>query len=180
MGVSHALITAPIILSTETIVQRKKHFQFRFYNFWFQYKQLDQVVIPQYWQTPVQGTRMYKLTQKLKYVKNQVKGWSKQFFGNSGQKLAQNENKLNMIEEKLLEQSDSPRLNAWMNRLIRQREKLLLFNQKYLRKLKRKEWLVNGDRNSKYFQRRANTRGKKKWVVKLKDDCGMWIKKHRT
>jgi len=94
---------------------------------------------------------MYKFIQKLKYVKNHVKGWSKNFFGNTQQTLAQNENKLNMLEEKLLVQSDSPRLNAWMTRLVRQREKLLLFNQKYWGGLKRKEWLVNGGRNSKFL-----------------------------
>jgi len=62
-----------------------------------------------------------------------------------------------MIEDRLLEQPDSLRLNAWMDRLIRQREKVLLFNQKYLGNLKRKEWLVNGD-----FQQKASTRRKKK------------------
>ena len=57
--------------------------------------------------------------QKLKYVKTQLKIWSKQFSGNTQEKLSQNASKLNMIEEKLLGQPDSPRLNAWMNRLIR-------------------------------------------------------------
>jgi len=63
----------------------------------------------------------------------------------------------------------------WLNPLILQREKLLLFNQKYWGKLEGKEWLVHGDRNSRYFQQRANTRQKKKLVMKLKDDCGIWI-----
>jgi len=62
-----------------------------------------------------------------------------------------------------------------MNRLIKQRDKLLLFNHKYWGKLKRKEWLVHGDRNSRYFHQRANIRRKKKLVFKLKNDCGVWI-----
>ena len=39
----------------------------------------------------------------------------------------------------------------------------------------RKEWLINGDRSSKFFQNRANLRRKRKLVMKLRDDCGIWI-----
>ena len=120
----------PIVLTTQYLVQQSKHLSFRFQNFWCQYRRLDKIVILQ-WQTSVSGTRMYKLMQKLKYVKLHVKGWSKCFFGNTRHKLAQNETKLKILEDKLLIQPDSPRLSEWMNRLLRQREKLLMFNQKY-------------------------------------------------
>ena len=72
-------------------------------------------------------------------------------------------------------QPNNYRLNDWLNRLLCQREKLLLFNQKYWGSYRRKEWLVNGDQNSRFFQQRANNRRKKKLVCKLNDDCGLWI-----
>jgi len=59
--------------------------------------------------------------------------------------------------------------------MLRQREKLLLFNQKNWGTFSRKAWLVNGDRNSRYFQQQANIRRKRKLVCKIKDNCGMWI-----
>ena len=49
------------------------------------------------------------------------------------------------------------------------------FNQKYWGQLNRKELSINGDINSKYFQHNASTRRKRKMVVKLKDECGVWI-----
>ena len=52
---------------------------------------------------------------------------------------------------------------------------MLLFTQKYYGKMARKEWLVNGDRNSKSFHNRANSRRTRKLVIKLRDDCGIWI-----
>ena len=52
---------------------------------------------------------------------------------------------------------------------------MLLFNQKYWAQLARKEWLVKGDRNSTYFQRRVNIRRKKCENTKLKDDISIWI-----
>ena len=47
--------------------------------------------------------------------------------------------------------------------------------QEYWDKMARKDWIVNGDRNSKKFQIRANCRRKKKIMIKIKDDCGIWI-----
>jgi len=74
--------------------------------------------------------------------------------------------KIGLVEEKLVNQLDSLRLNSWLNRLLKHRKKLLLFNQKYWGNLKRKEWLTRGDRNSKFFQQRAIIRRKHKLVHK--------------
>jgi len=52
---------------------------------------------------------------------------------------------------------------------------MVLCNKKYWGRLTRKEWLVNGNRNSSYFQRRANTRRKKQHITKIKNDFGSWI-----
>ena len=41
--------------------------------------------------------------------------------------------------------------------------------------MKQKEWLVLGDQNLRYFQQRANTRWRKKLIIKLKQDCSIWI-----
>ena len=69
--------------------------------------------------------------------------------------------KLQMVEEKIINQLDSHCLKSWMNRLLAQREKLLLFNQKYWGKLKRKEWLANGDQNSRFFNKEQTLGGKR-------------------
>jgi len=80
-----------------------------------------------------------------------------------------------MVEEQLSNRPDSYRLNSWMKRLLVQREKLLLFNQKYLDRFKLKEWLVKGDRNFNFFQQQVKARRKRNAVLKLKDDCSVWL-----
>ena len=62
-----------------------------------------------------------------------------------------------------------------MQRLLKQREKMMLFNQKYWEKSAR----LNGDRNSKFFQNKAIFRRKRKLVMKLQDDCGIRIDDHK-
>jgi len=56
----------------------------------------------------------------------------------------------------------------------------LLFHQKYWDRLARKEWLVDGDRNSKFFQRRVNLQRKRLLITKIKNDVGLWIEDQPT
>ena len=74
---------------------------------------------------------MFKLVQKLKTRKYEIKEWAKKQFGNIHDKLSKNAVKINYIEDKLLSDPTSHRLNSWIKRLIKQREKMMLFNQKY-------------------------------------------------
>jgi len=39
----------------------------------------------------------------------------------------------------------------------------------------RKEWLVNGDRNSYFFYQTMKTRKTRSRIVKLKDNSGVWV-----
>ena len=55
----------------------------------------------------------------------------------------------------------------------------MLFNQKYWKKFSRKAWLVNGDRSAKYFQPQANATRKWKLIIKIQDDCRIWIDDHK-
>jgi len=91
---------------------------------------------------------MFKLTQKLKRTKYNIKNWAHRFLGNNHQKLVLNAQKIDHLKNLLANQPNSPRLNSWLSRILRQQEKLLMYNQKYWGTLKRKEWLINGDRNS--------------------------------
>ena len=169
----------PVILAT--VIQRDIHkaFPFRFQNFWYNYKQVDHIVQKSLG-VPIKGTKMFQVSKKLKLVKYEVKDWAKKQFGNFQDKIFMNEQKIEYVERKLLENPNSFRLNSWMTRLIKQREKMLLFKQKYWGKLSRNEWLVKGDRNTNFFQRRANARRKRKLIMKIKDDSGIWIEDHKT
>jgi len=50
-----------------------------------------------------------------------------------------------------------------------------LFNQKYWGKLARKEWLVNGDRHSRYFHQTMKVRKSRGRIFKIKDESGVWL-----
>ena len=50
-----------------------------------------------------------------------------------------------------------------------------LFNQKYWGRLARKDWLVNGDRHSRFFHQTMKARKTRSKILKLKDPFGVWV-----
>ena len=52
---------------------------------------------------------------------------------------------------------------------------MVLFNKRYWGKLARKSWLVDGDRNSRFFHQSAVHRKQRCSIVRLKDDAGVWL-----
>ena len=164
----------PILLTDNPPVQRRKNYPFRYQNYWSQYQQVQHIVKRQ-WNHPVQGTSMFKLVHQLKVIKQHIRNWARTSLCNNQNRLTVNSQKIQAVEDQLLNQPDNPRLNSWLSRLLIQREKLMLFNQKYWDRHKRNEWLVNGDRNSRYFHQLVTNRRKRNAVLKLQDDSGVWL-----
>jgi len=79
------------------------------------------------------------------------------------------------VESKLIADPQSHRLNDWYFRLLKQREKLFLFNKRYWGNLARKKWLVDGDRNSRYFHQSATSRKRGCSILRIKDESGIWL-----
>ena len=79
------------------------------------------------------------------------------------------------MEQKLVAQPHSAKLNNGHYRLIKQREKMHLFDQKYWGTLARKDWLVNGDQNSRYFHQSMKARKTHSVILRIKDASGVWI-----
>jgi len=140
----------PIILIDSIPRLQRKNFPFRFQNYWSQYQQVQHIVQRQ-WRNPMAGTSMFSLVQRLKRLKQPLKEWAHTSLRNNHQRLSTNTQKIQQVETQLLDQPESHRLHSWLKRLLVQREKLLLFRQKYWDRFKRKKWLVDGDRNSSYF-----------------------------
>jgi len=82
---------------------------------------------------------------------------------------------LHLVESKLIANPESHRLSDWYFRLLKQREKLFLFNKRYWGNLARKKWLVDGDRNSRYFHHSATSRKRGCTILRIKDESGVWL-----
>jgi len=121
------------------------------------------------------GTPMFRLTRKLHAIKRELKDWSSQRFGNYKRQIEKNTDKLKIVESQLLGDPNSPRLNHWHFRLLKQRENLLLFNKRFWGKFARQRWLVDGNRNSRYFHQSAKSRKQRSAILRIKDNAGVWL-----
>ena len=101
----------PIIVLSNLTSERHKAFPFRFQNFWCKHQQVD-IVTSSNWQPNFKGTNMFNFTKKLKNVKYEIKGWSKNHFDNFHEKLTRNTQKTDYVEDKLLSNLNSYRLNS--------------------------------------------------------------------
>ena len=164
----------PIILNTDPQTPSRKPCPFRFQNFWKHYPQVQHLV-KNTWRLPVPGTHMFRFMSRLKSLKLQLKPWAKSTFGYMQNKIQSNMDKIDYVENKLIESPMNYRLNEWMNRLLKQREKLLLFNQKYWGRFNRKAWLTAGDRNSSLFHRSVKQRQNKHTILRIRNDLGGWL-----
>jgi len=121
---------AYVYLNTDPSHAPRRGTTFKYQHSWTHYQETHSVV-RQNWKIQVRGTPMYKFSQKLKKIKLDLKTWSKRMFGNFRSKLERNGEKLLHVKQKLALQPHSARLDNWHYRLLKQREKMHLFNQKY-------------------------------------------------
>ncbi|KAJ8435658.1 hypothetical protein Cgig2_015663 [Carnegiea gigantea] len=124
----------------------------------------------QHWWVQYQETHSLHKTEKAQL---DLKSWSRNTFNNFKNKLARNAETLLQVETKLVHDPNNARLNNWHYRLIKQRETMCRFNQKYWGKMARKDWLVNGDRNSRYFHQSMKARKTRNKITKIKDASGV-------
>ena len=118
---------------------------------------------------------MFRVVCKLKEVKHRLKCWNHTFCSNFFDRAEKNASQLNNVEEKLVVDPLNFRLINWHACLIKQRERLLLFNQKYWGKFYRKEWLTKGDRNSNFFYQCVKTRKWRNSILRIKDESRVWF-----
>jgi hypothetical protein len=73
---------------------------FRIEKFWIEHPTFKEH-INQWWreELPDQGTRMFKLYKRLKYIKHKLKEWNKEIFGNINQEKKKIEDRMRILQE---------------------------------------------------------------------------------
>jgi len=101
-----------VLLNTEPTHIPRKGMTTKYQHSWVQYQDTH-FVVKQNWKAHIPNTSMYRVAQKLKKMKLDLKTWSKHTFGNFKHKLERNGEKSLEVEQKLILQPHSTRLNNW-------------------------------------------------------------------
>ncbi|XP_077226303.1 uncharacterized protein LOC143859508 [Tasmannia lanceolata] len=144
---------------------------FRFFNVWLEDLSIYETV-ERAWKEKVSGSPMYRITQKLKLVKEAIKIWNKNIFGRMDVKLPvvrrnledlQAQVKANPSNLELRKKADD--LKDFFILTARQEEAIL-------RQKARNNWLTRGDTNSQFFHAAVNARRNRNNIYRTTNDHG--------
>ncbi|KAK1290755.1 hypothetical protein QJS10_CPB18g00881 [Acorus calamus] len=152
----HCSDHSPILLDTEVLPPRGLK-PFRFERIWFEYQDFPHIV-QQVWNGRNQGSPMYRLHHKLMELQKKLKVWNRERVGDINHRVAQAHQELRALEEG--DQQGLPQsqvrlsIRVALNRLLAlERQQEIFWAQRA-----RVQCLRDGDRNTKFFMRKAQRR----------------------
>ena len=143
----------PIILRSKVIDWGPK--LFRVLDSWLLYRSFIKVVQDCWSSTQQSGWGDYVLKEKLKRLKNRLKIWNKEQYGDTYKKVKQIQDELSNLEEMTMDRQLSPQEAIFRKEL---QEKLWVTahsHESLLRQKARTRW-IEGDCNSRYFHLMIN------------------------
>ncbi|CAL5415768.1 unnamed protein product [Camellia sinensis] len=152
---------------------------FRFINAWIMHPGFLSVMEKFWTENRITGSAGYILLHKLKLLKGELKKWNSEVFGNVATKLKEAEVELHGIditaEDRTLSESEKNRrreVTGEVWKLSRMLERI--WHQK-----SRVNWILNGDRNTKFFHVMASSRRNRNSINSISID-GVDMKEPET
>ncbi|XP_050222721.1 uncharacterized protein LOC126672813 [Mercurialis annua] len=167
----------PIIMmdkpgSTEIEREEKKRSRFHFEELWTTDARFDEVV-QNCWAESGNVSSISDLTPKLMKCSRAFKNWGRNTFGDLKRRIAAKKEELRLIlnsNDESISVSQIISTENSLNKLLKQEE--IAWKQRA-----RAEWLAHGDRNTRYFHRRASQRRARNRIRGLRDASGTWKEK---
>ncbi|MCH85398.1 RNA-directed DNA polymerase (Reverse transcriptase), partial [Trifolium medium] len=141
--------------------------QFKFLRMWSLHESCKQV-ISDIWSTNVVGCPMFILTSKLKLLKDHLKTWNKQVFGNVHSFVKEAEEELSNIQNQIQSNGINDALRDREKKAQIQLEDALNRQDWFWQEKARVNWHVEGDRNTSYFHRIAKIKNTTKILSSIR------------
>ncbi|XP_062020928.1 uncharacterized protein LOC133737377 [Rosa rugosa] len=122
------------------------------------------------WGIPQIRDPMLRLCHKIKGVGGDLLEWDRIVFQSRRQEVESVRSQLNDLLQKPFDQNDI----EVKQQLTRRLNELMSIDETYWRQRSRAIWLKDGDRNSRFFHKRASNRHQKNKIKGLFNDNGVW------
>lgn len=155
---------SPIILST-AISPRKKKRRFSFEYMWLRELECTNIV-EETWKRSYSGSEAFHLVSKLKHLAHDLSKWIKAHCGSVGKRIREMEQDLASLQKERT-------LRAGLSDLLHNEQVLWAQRAHQL-------WLVNGDKNTRYFHALVSHIRSRNRITHIKDSQGNWIEDYQT
>ncbi|GAU26607.1 hypothetical protein TSUD_102140 [Trifolium subterraneum] len=146
-------------------------------------------VVRDFWNTTVIGCPMFVLSKKLKFLKEKLKIWNKEVFGNVHDQIKIAEEKVNSIQYVINSNGHSDSLMDLEKQAQFELELALNMEEAFRKEKTKVKWCLDGDRNTKYFHRVTKIKNATKLMAALRngdnlltnaDDISTHVVQHYT
>jgi hypothetical protein len=158
----------PLLLEVGSVVQGKS--PFRFENMWLQDEGFVDRVAAWWSNYSFVGPPSLVLARKLKALKEDLKRWNYHVFGNVNAKQQQLFCELEVLNSKEMQGGLSSTERDLRGSLLLELDKLAHFEETSWRQKSKVLWLKEGDNNTKFFHKIANSNRRRNLMEKLEVD----------
>ncbi|XP_019166699.1 PREDICTED: uncharacterized protein LOC109162453 [Ipomoea nil] len=163
---------SPMVVNMEAQIKMGRK-PFIFLNVWSDHEQF-MAVVKGVWSQEIQGNAMFRLKTKLKNLRMELKKWNWETFGNIFEKVKEQEEKMETVEKGL--QNDPSENNLILYKKTQaEMKKALTVEEKYWQQKAHMQWVVEGEKNTRYFHGMVRERRRKQTIHKIKNEKGKWV-----
>lgn len=163
---------SPSCLISGHLFHSKKPFMVS--HFLLQHKDFLPRVTEFWWTSTYPGTTMFKISKKLKLLKNVIKDLNREHFSDLELRVKDAHSSLTAIQARLL--VNPSHLTAKLEKAAHKKWlDLALAEEKFLFQKSRVKWVNSGDCNSAYFHRMVNSRRGLNHIHYLEDESGQRV-----
>ncbi|GAU46447.1 hypothetical protein TSUD_402140 [Trifolium subterraneum] len=141
--------------------------QFKFLKMWSLHGDCKDLINAS-WNVPLYGSPMFILTKKLKRLKEALKVWNKNSFGNVHDHVKQAETRLQIIQDKMDSSGHTNTLMNMENQAKIDLDTTLNLQVMFWQEKSMINWHLEGDRNTSFFHRVTKIRNKTKILSSLR------------
>ncbi|KAL5550972.1 hypothetical protein UlMin_001148 [Ulmus minor] len=160
----------PLHLTLNQKPTRNRPRGFRFEPFWLKEEDFRETLLSS-WPSALLQDPLADLSSCLLSCSSTLNSWNTKKFGNTQNAIKQQKSVINQLHS----MAATPDILDQLNKAQTTLERLLTREELFWKQRARTDWLIAGDRNTKFFHSQASGRRRKNEIIGILNDSGNWV-----